>query len=197
MRRKLFLLAALALGALAAGSATATAFTAVFSPAGSITMISLGMIGSSSGEVLIHCFVTMRGIINREVTLTSGVAMGQIQSVITEQCTNATTVTSLLLPWGIVYSSALGTLPDNGTGLSFRIVGASFKYALFGGFLNCLYRGDQPALLGTIDTGTNTYRTGLITLIGAPLRKVEGFGCPSETELEGVFGITSQTITVR
>lgn len=197
MSKKLILGVVTAFVVLVAGASSASAFTAVASPSGAITSVSLGTVTFSSGETTINCRLTLRGELRREITLVSGVTLGSISSVTAAECNNVARITILALPYTLSFTASLGTLPDNGTGTSFRVLGASFNISLFGGFVNCLYRGDQSALLATTDTGTNTYRTGLNTIIGVPLRKISGAGCPAEGELEGVLSLTEQTLTVR
>lgn len=197
MSKKLILGVVTAFVVLVAGASSASAFTAVVSPGGGITSVSLGTVTFSSGETTINCNLTLTGELNRVITLVSGVELGRIRVVTARECNNGATVTILALPYNLSFNESLGTLPDNGTGTRYTVRGASFNLSLFGGFVNCLYRGEQPALLGTTDTGTNTYRSGLNTIIGAPLSKVSGFGCPASGELEGSFTLTAQTITVR
>lgn len=195
MLRKLVLAGALALASIGVAAGPAVAFTAVFSPGGEITMTSLGNVTIFGNVVDTECNLTLRGIFNRVITLTRGESLGQISSFVTRECESGTGVTPLVLNWAIRYREATGVLPDNGTRFTATIEMA-FNISIFGGFVNCLYSGPVDASIPLTDTGTNTYRTGLVEFLSSALRLIRG-SCAAVTELRGVLALTTQTVTIR
>lgn len=195
--KKLLVTTALALVALFALTGVASAYSAAVSPAGEISSPSEGKVSFTSGEITIRCNLTLTGELAETVELTSGSSMGEVSSVEWANCENGNVRAVLGLPWNLSVSATLGTLPDSGTGLQFSVDGASFQLSVFGGFVNCLYRGNALALLATNDTGTNTYSTGNITSSANALAKVSGALCPESGTLSGTFRLSpQQSLTV-
>lgn len=195
--KPIFLCGALMLAALLTNAGAASAFTAQISPAGAITAASLGLTTFNFFGSEFACSYTLRGELNRSVTLTSSASAGTITSARAANCSNSTALTFLNLPYAIVYQEAAGGAPDNLTGFTLAVQGYSFLIPVFGGFINCLYRGTVPWPIELTDTGTNTYTTALFELLGEPpLRRSSGAGCQSEVELIGPFSLTTQTVTV-
>jgi hypothetical protein len=196
MTKKMVLSAALALVALLATSAMASAFTATVSPSGSITSASSGKVRFVGGSTTIECNLTLRGSLNSSVTLTAGQSLGRISAVEIANCSGGNSVTVLNLPWTLEYTESEGELPNEVTGVDFKVKNSSFNLGIFGGFINCLYQGDEPSILSV--TGTNPYTSGTISTDGThriPLHS--GGGCPSTGTMTGTFGLSpSQEIRV-
>jgi hypothetical protein len=194
MSKKLFISAALALVALLAVTGSAAAFTASVSPAGAITSTSASaeFIG---GSTTIRCPLTLRGSLNSSVTLTEGQSLGSISAVQIGTCSGGNSISVLNLPWALPYTSTEGTLPNEATEVNFKVRGASFNLGIFGGFINCLYSGDQPSILAV--TGSNPYTSGNIITEPTSLPLIRGSGCPSSGRMRATFSLSpSQTITV-
>ena len=196
MSKKLFLAAALSLLALVASAGTASAFTAAVEPAGTISSVSEGKVIFASGSTRIECNLTLRGSLNSRVTLTAGQSLGTITGVEARECSAGATVTVLATPWTLEYTSTEGTLPNAATAVNFNVLRAAFRLSLFGGFINCLYEGNQPSILSV--SGTNPYTSGVITIEPVSLPRRAGSGCPATGSMSGTFrGLSpSQRITV-
>lgn len=197
MLKRTLLICAVAIAAAAALTATASAFTATLSPAGAITAPSLGTVSFVSGETVINCNYTLRGELNRSFAMTAGTTIGRITGVTARECNNGATATILGLPYTIVFLGFAGTLPDNAGSIEVAIQRFSHNLSLFGGFVNCLYTGELQWNVPLVDTGTNTDRTELATIVPTRFRKVSGAGCANEEEIEGQFALPTQTVTIR
>jgi len=195
MTKKLCLSASLALAALLAVAGSAAAFTATVSPAGSITSTTptAEFIG---GSTTIRCALTLRGSLNASVTLIAGASLGSISRIEVGTCSGGSEVTILGLPYDLPYQGSEGTLPNEVTEVNFNVRGVSFNLGLFGGFVNCLYSGNQPSILNV--AGSNPYTTETIETEPISLRLLRGgFGCPSTGRMRATFNLSpSQRITV-
>ncbi len=195
MSKKLFVSAALALVALLAVAGSAAAFTATVSPAGSITSTTSAaeFIG---GSTTIRCPLTLRGSLNASVTLTAGQSLGSISRIEVGTCSGGSEVSVLGLPYDLPFVASEG-LPNEVAEVEFNVRGASFNLGLFGGFINCLYSGNQPSILNV--TGTNPYTTSTIETEPTALNLARGgFGCPSTGRMKATFSLSpSQRISIR
>jgi hypothetical protein len=191
---RLPLAAALALGALALGAATASAGEFQFSPGGAITGTSLGAITFSGSGVTITCNLTLSGTVtSARVPKVAGTSYGEITSVTIGRCSGGSAAV-LNLPWPVTYNAILGTLPEGVTGVSLTANGTGFAMTFSG--IQCLYGGNLTTLLAV--TGRNPYTTGLYTVpsnSSLPLLS-GGFLCPRSGSMSGTFGISpTQTVT--
>lgn len=196
MSKKLFLTTIMALVALMVATATASAFTAAVSPGGAISSASEGKVRFKGGSTTIECNLTLRGSLNSSVTLTAGQPLGRISGVEIANCSGGNSVTVLNLEWTLEYTGTEGELPNEVSGVNFKVKNASFNLGLFGGFINCLYQGDEPSILNV--TGTNPYTSSTIRTNGtATIPLHSGSGCPSTGTMTGTFRLApSQEIRV-
>jgi hypothetical protein len=193
--KKLFITAIAALVALMATAATAAAFTASVSPAGAIRSPSVGKVRFTGGSITIECNLTLRGNLNSSVTLTAGQSLGRVSGVEIANCSGGGEVSVLNLEWTLEYTGTEGELPNEVSGVNFKVKNASFNLGLFGGFVNCLYQGDEPSILNV--TGTNPYRSGTIRTSSTGIPLHSGSGCPSSGRMTGTFNLEpSQEIRV-
>ena len=90
----------------------------------------------------------------------------------------------------------------NATGLLLSLNGISFNLGVFGGFINCLYRGNAGLLAAMTATsrGASSYTARTLRMLEAvsvPLSR-GGLGCPSSGSFRGTFTLRiTQTITLR
>lgn len=197
MRRLKTLLvgAAIAL-ALAATSATAGAFRVTIDRGGPITAASLGPITFEGGGT-INCNVTLNGLLlGGPINVAAGEKIGEITEVRTASCSGGS-IRAILVgtgasAWPVTINSVPGGLPNSVTSIELLIRGASFNLLVFGGFVECLYRGDVPASLALRATATpGKYTTGLLSLLANTLSFVRGSGlCPSSGSMRGTFSLS-------
>lgn len=201
---KLVLTSAVALVALFAVVGSAVASEATVSPAGAIASASEGKLSFTGGSFTIRCNVTLNGSLLRGPIRTEGTGqLGSITEVQIRECEGGS-VSGVLFreeegrAWAIRLVRTLGTAPNSVTGLLFNIVGAKFQLSVFGEAVNCLYAGDNGALMALTATRTaGVYTTGRITALATALPLVSGgFLCPSSGTMAGRFNITAQTITI-
>jgi hypothetical protein len=190
---KLPLAAAMAVVALMAGAAGASASSFQFSPGGSITGTSLGAVTFSGSGINITCNLTLRGTVtSRVVAKVAGTSYGAVTSVTIGTCSGGTAAVAGL-PWAITYNAILGTLPSSVTGVSLTVNGASFSVTFSG--ITCTYGGNVTSLLAV--RGSNPYTTTLYALPATSVPLVRGsFFCPSSGSMSGTFGMSpTQTVT--
>jgi hypothetical protein len=196
MRRELACAVLTALIVLLPGGGTALAERYLsISPAGSVTASSLGKLTFTAGTTTISCNVTMRGTLEEVVIETAGDHVGSVSEVTWATCTGGELERVLGLPWSLGYSSILGTMPNGLTGELYTINEAGMRFSILSGFVRCLYKGNVGALVAL--SGTNPYRTGLITLLGTELSRIEGGeSCPVTGRLSGTLALSpAQEVT--
>ncbi|HEU4703412.1 MAG TPA: hypothetical protein VFS37_13095 [Conexibacter sp.] len=190
---RLLALVAMAITAVAAGSAAAAEFQ--FSPGGTITGTSLGAVAFSGGGITISCPLTLSGTVtSARVPKVSGTSYGEITSVTIGRCSGGS-ASVLSLPWPVTYNAILGSLPNAVTGVSLTATRLGFQLTALG--ISCLYGGSVATLLAV--TGTNPYTTGLYAVpAGSSAPFVSGsFLCPRTGTMTGTFGITPQQTVTR
>jgi hypothetical protein len=201
--KKLVLAAALALVALFAVAASASAaHNATIRNAGEIRTASSGKVTFRAGEISIACNLTLAG------TLASAVSnlerpeerqsLGSISSVSWAECSGGEVAGVLGTPWNILYTGETGAMPNEVRSVSFTVQNAQFRLSVFGGFVNCLYAGEAPVSMAATATRTaGTYTSGLIRTTESSFSKVSGSLCPATGTMTGSFNMSpTQTITV-
>ena len=200
--KKLVLTAALALVALFAVAATASAHNATISPAGEASQVSSGKVTFRAGEIRIECNLTLAG------TLASSVSnlerpeerqsLGSVRSVRWAECVGGNVESVLGTPWNILYTGETGAMPNEVSSVQFTVQNAQFLLSTFGGFARCLYAGESPVSMAATRTRTaGVYTSGNIRTTESAFSLVSGFGCPSSGNMTGTFTMSpTQTITV-
>jgi hypothetical protein len=173
--------------------------TLTFSPAGEMSLDSLGAIRLEGESVSMSCDWTLRGALSRaavDITEVSEAAIGSISSHRADHCSGGSIETVLGTPWTLEYTGVTGSWPEEATAIGVRIDGFAVKLATFGRHVECLYRGN---LTGTLElSGVNPYPTGLVTLAEARLSLVSGEGCPRSIAASGTFWLDpEQRLTFR
>jgi hypothetical protein len=198
--KRLALACAVALVALVAATASASALTVRVSPAGAITATSSGRVTFAGSSIIRpECNLTIRGtIFAGPIEKVAGNSIGQVTAVQITNCSGLDSVTVLGLPWLIVYLASEGTLPNAVTAVRLGIQTAQFEMRGLPLAGDCLYGG--LALVRLLVSGSNPYTTGALPSLGsaAPLSKRGGgFLCPGSGWLDGNFTLSpTQTITL-
>jgi hypothetical protein len=171
---------------------TAAASELEVSPAGAIEAASEGAVSFAAGAVTGSCRLTLRGSFNSLIVKVGGNAVGSVTNLAWRDCTGGTINGALGFPWSITYSSILGALPNQVTGLLAVLHGMQVSWLLFG-FITCLYRGDLQVLFPF--SGSNPYTTSRLNLVSGFMTLVSGTGCDRSVDLFGnTFSFTRQTI---
>lgn len=200
--RRLLVVGAATLVALAALSGAADAFRVAVSRGGVISAASLGAL-SFEGGFTYSCSVTLNGSLLSSATIAAGTRIGEITEVRTATCSGGTLRGFLVgtgaAAWPMRVNSVPTGLPNEVRALEVLMEGFSWELAIFGGFGPCLYRGNAPTSLAVAATRTRgVYTTGLLSLLANSAAFVSGSGlCPRSTSLRGTFGLTpQQTLTI-
>lgn len=169
-----------ALAVLAAGAGIASAATISFSPAGSISMESLGRTTFTGGAIRMECALRFRGALTRgAISTAAGTRFGELSGLEIASCAGGSITGILNLPW----SWTMTRLTESG--LSFVINNFSIQLTviIFGIPVVCLYSGNLPALLSLI-----AGNTGLVATLTNSLAKFSGSAaCPSTISLSSLF----------
>lgn len=201
--KKLVLTASLALVALFAIAATASAYTATVRNAGAISTVSSGKVTFTAGTSRIECNLTLPGTLASSVATIEqevGQSLGAIEGtrVTWAECVGGTVSATLGASWNLKFNRIEGTLPERVTAVDFTIQNAEFLLSTFGGFANCLYHGEAPVTMATNTTRTvDVYTSGTIRTTESLFSLVSGSLCPSSGRMTGTFTMSpQQTITV-
>ncbi len=171
---------------LAAGSSGAATWDIVTE--GSARLFSLGKATFTAGELSLECNLTLTSTFSsRDIPVREGEQLGSVTGASWANCTGGDVEAVLGLPWSITYRSVGGTLPEELTSLRATIDGFAWKLSIFGGSIECLYRGNLGLTFPL--SGRNPYRTGLLTTGLEAVRLVSGFGCPAEGRVSSTLGV--------
>jgi hypothetical protein len=180
------LVTAIGILALAAGGAVAASISV--SPAGAVTMASLGRVNFSNAGT--HCSFSLRGSLQRGPTAEiSGTRFGEVTGLSIGSCERGTINGILNMAWSITFNRLTAT----GLELSINSFSIELRITIIGIPVNCLYGGNLPVLLGISASVTQ-----LITILTNSLALRAGAGsCPASTSLSGTFGLSpTQTVTL-
>lgn len=195
MRLKLLLAAALALVALAATSTAASAAYFEIQNPGEFTTTSSGKITfSAAGFITIRCDLTLIGETEGGlIEKVSGAKFGEITDVQIDNCEGGS-VTEVLTPFDLVYSSIEGTLPNAVTAINFAVANAGFKLRGPGG-LECLYAG--AVFARTAVSGSNPYTTtGNVPITGDNIGGGSGICAILPGDMAGTFNPITPPIEI-
>lgn len=172
---------------------TAAAGELEVSPAGAIEAASEGAVSFAAGRISGSCRLTLRGSFNSLIVKVGGSSVGRVTNLAWRDCSGGQINGALGFPWSITYSSILGTLPNQVTGLQTILHGMQISLLVFG-IVSCLYMGDLVVLLPF--SGSNPYTTSRLLMLDGSLRLVSGSGlCDREVIMYGdVYTFTRQTI---
>jgi hypothetical protein len=192
--------ALLALGASLAMAASAAAYTATISPAGSFSLESNGRVTYSSESISVACDTTLTGTLASRIANveSEGEPVGSISAVRYANCSGGTATATLSLPRELEIFFLLGTLPDELTGFLWTYPVDAIEFSLFGGAFTCLYVGSS-GLLFEVRLTERGYVLGQgIFLFGIRYAFVRGSAlCPRFLLARGEFDSQpAQTITV-
>ncbi len=188
-----------AVAALGAVAANASAFRATLERGGAISMASEGKITWGPSGLQIECAYTLSGTLAASFELTAGSQIGEVTEVRASSCSGGELEDFLGLPWRLTVNRVVGRGPDSYTGLLLNVVEWSWKLNTFFRIINCLYRGAAGLLIGLNDAGTNRYTTARVTVLDTVEVPLFGGGelCPSEAVYRGTFNLSpQQSITV-
>ena len=203
-KTKLAVALVVALSAMGIAASSASAITASVSPAGTQNVTSSAVTFGGSG-ISIICELTLRtSLLGGPITVARGAQIGEVTEVRWANCSGGTVERVLSLNWRLTIGDTLPTVASlttrNATGILLIIQGASFNLSAFGGFVNCLYRGNPGALMALTHTAreSTTYTgSSLVALSEIRLPFVSGSGlCPRTGTFSGTFSIATQTITL-
>jgi hypothetical protein len=156
-------------------------------PGGSITAASNGKVTFSTEVGSVACNVTLTGSLETEDVDIERFPVGSVSALRWASCAGGELTTALGLPWSLVYTSALGTLPEAATGFDLTIEEAAMLFTAFG--VSCLYRGNVEALLPV--SGGNPYRAERIRASARGLTLVSGSFCGTAASLSGEFTLSA------
>jgi hypothetical protein len=200
MFRRARLAVALAVVASGVAASSAAALDMTIDPAGRVVTASNGKL--TFGEaVSIQCNVTLKATLAAtSIAVTSGAHVGEVSEVSIRNCEGGSVSGVLGLPWEITIDAPLETEPEaeprNLTGMLFELRDVAFNLSIFGGFVNCLYRGDTAGLAELIPTGEGetTYTANAIASLGevfVPFERGSGF-CPEDGAFTGEFTVNPE-----
>jgi hypothetical protein len=201
--KTLLLTGAVALVALAAVTATASAFEASVSGGESIASSSLGKL-TFEGPISIECGVTLRGaLLSGPIGISAGARIGSISAVQIASCEGGRVRAALVeegSPWDIQIGSVPAGLPNEVEALEIVVKQSKFQLSIFGEFINCLYQGDAPSSLEALHFrggGENEYKAGLAAVLANSESLVSGgFGCPSRGSFSGSFALSPAEVVI-
>jgi hypothetical protein len=196
MFKKLVMLTAMMIVALAAMAGSAAASTISLSPAGEFTMQSEGKVTFSGeeGETRVECSLTYTGTLARgPILLEETEPSGAVTGVRWSECTGGEIEAALSLGW-MTHWAILGRFPNGITGILAGLTGNISLHILF---IRCLYSGEIGMLAGA--AGTNPYTGFHFTFLGITITRVSGgFPCPARIRIGGTMVMRpEQTITAR
>lgn len=193
--------ALLAVAVMLALAGTAVANSATIRNAGEGTLVSSGRVTFRATGVSVACNITLNVRWSTSIEhadRVSGQGVGLDNGFGWSGCNGGEVGTVLVPRWTMLYAGMTGTLPNSATSLQFTVEGMSISFSIFGGFVNCLYRGEPLMSMAMATTRTaGVYTSGSVGLNEAAYTKVSGTGCPASMTASGFFSVSpTQTITV-
>lgn len=178
----------------------AAAHNATISNGGEISSPSSGKATFASGEISVTCNTTYSGTFATSVSSIEqelGQTLGSLRSAIWNECSGGELGAFQELPWPMEYASETGALPNEVTGITYRIRNYTITLSTFGGFVRCTYRGTITATMALTRTRTaGVYTSGSVRKTGT-LTKVSGTLCPSTKTITVTETLSpTQTITI-
>jgi hypothetical protein len=199
IRSKLLLAALTAVVALSLGAGTAAALRSIESSATAVAASGRAITFAGGGSRVV-CEVTLSLTLStRSISKVRGSRVGNTKATVNERACTGGRARPLNTAEGWVtnYFSFAGTLP-NITSIRLELVGTAFLVSAFGGFGECLFRGNAQ---GTTGGGTNRItEIRADSTIQLPLsRNLNGLFCPEEGTFAGTFTVTSprEGVTLR
>ena len=197
MRARILAVAVFA-ATLATMVAPAGAATIEVDPAGTALAVSYGSITFGSSPT-VQCNVTLLLTLESSAALRANAEMGSLWEMSWSNCEGGEIWTAVIAPSFIDIEEISGSAPNEIEGLGLDVDQFDIEFSVFGGFINCDYRGDAGMFLELWEVETATYETGdLILDESVQLSQIEGsVFCPDEIGMAGSFSLSQQTIDAR
>jgi hypothetical protein len=203
-KTKLAVALVVALAAMGVAASSAFAIEAAISRGGAVNATSASVSFEGSG-VTIVCPLTMALSLRTASRVVVNEQIGEVTGVTIGACEGGRVSGVLGTPWRITVNSTLPAIETlttrNARGVLLNIVNAAFNLSIFGGFVNCLYRGNAGGLMPLTATAREEVRYTASTIdalagINIPLFE-GGFGCPANGHFAGRFTLAAtQTVTL-
>jgi hypothetical protein len=205
--KRVLVLAALAVIALAATASSAGAATGILlRPGRAIEQVSQGLVTFRTGEVTASCRLTLRGTLPTTAQTIRGeeTRIGEITGARWSECRGGEIGAVANLNWPMTLTNLNEEEPPKiriEVAIRFEIrIEIAIRFSVLGPFTNCGYGGiaEGVPMAGSLRRtgGANEYTSGPIEILTNTLSRHEGALCPASMSLSGTFEPPRPTQTI-
>jgi len=123
------------------------------------------------------CAITLTTTFNSSIAVSAGTTAGSDSGMSWRSCTGGEIRAVLGTPWTIAYSSLSGTTPEAITRALVNVREFALQFSVFGGFVNCLYKGELA--IGLNLSGSDDYSVSSASLLSTATLPLFSGPCPS------------------